>query len=92
MDLENWLSKQFVLMVSSVEKNVMNKLKSEFSNLFAEWFSMLVSETFNVRLDDDFTPVIEQQDYELPPAFRQLDVLSSVRDMLMKHHLFSWDL
>ncbi|CAF0727004.1 unnamed protein product [Adineta ricciae] len=33
-----------------------------------------------------------QQDYELPVAYRQLDVLSSVRDMLMKHHLFSWDL
>ena len=69
VDLENWLSKQFVLMVSSVEKNVMNKLKSEFSNLFAEWFSMLVSETFNVRLDDDFTPVIEQQDYEIDYAY-----------------------
>jgi len=33
-----------------------------------------------------------QQDLELPLAYRQLDVLSSVRDMLMKHHLFSWDL
>lgn len=33
-----------------------------------------------------------QQDFELPAAYRQLDVLSSVRDMLMKHHLFSWDL
>ncbi|CAF1532360.1 unnamed protein product [Adineta ricciae] len=33
-----------------------------------------------------------QQDLELPLAYRQLDVISSVRDMLMKHHLFSWDL
>jgi len=33
-----------------------------------------------------------QQDLELPLAYRQMDVLSSVRDMLMKHHLFSWDL
>ncbi|CAF0786350.1 unnamed protein product [Adineta steineri] len=33
-----------------------------------------------------------QQDFELPAAYKQLDVLSSVRDMLMKHHLFSWDL
>ncbi|CAF1309958.1 unnamed protein product [Adineta steineri] len=33
-----------------------------------------------------------QQDFELSPAYRQRDVLSSVRDMLMKHHLFSWDL
>ncbi|CAF3678583.1 unnamed protein product [Rotaria sp. Silwood1] len=33
-----------------------------------------------------------QQNLELPIAYRQLDVLSDVRDMLIKHHLFSWDL
>ncbi|CAF1433369.1 unnamed protein product, partial [Rotaria sordida] len=33
-----------------------------------------------------------QQNFELPIAYRQLDVLSDVRDMLIKHHLFSWDL
>ncbi len=48
-----------------IEKNVMTKLKSEFSKLFAEWFSMLVSDFIQVRLDDEFTPIIEQQDYEL---------------------------
>jgi exonuclease SbcC len=30
---------------------------------------MLVSENFNVRLDSDFTPIIEQQDYELDYAY-----------------------
>ena len=43
----------------------MIKLKAEFSKLFSEWFCMLVSDSFNVRLSDDFTPIIEQQDYEL---------------------------
>ncbi|CAF0860963.1 unnamed protein product [Didymodactylos carnosus] len=33
-----------------------------------------------------------QQDYELPMGYKQLDVCSSVTDMLIKHHLFSWDL
>ncbi|CAF0775821.1 unnamed protein product [Didymodactylos carnosus] len=33
-----------------------------------------------------------QQDYELPLGYKQLDVCSSVTDMLIKHHLFSWDL
>ena len=41
----------------------------EFSKLFSEWFSMLVSDSFNVRLSEDFTPVIEQQDYELDYAY-----------------------
>ncbi len=64
-ELENWLSKKFVPVISFIEKSVMVKLKSEFSNLFAEWFYMLVSDNFNVRLSDDFTPVIEQYDYEI---------------------------
>ena len=62
-DLESWISKEFILLISSIEKNIMNKLKSEFLELFSEWFSMLVSDTFNVSLDDTFTPVVEFQDY-----------------------------
>jgi exonuclease SbcC len=67
--LETWLSKNFIPLVSLVEKNVMIKLKSQFSELFARWFSMLVSDTFDVRLDDNFTPVIEHQDYEIDYAY-----------------------
>ncbi len=68
-ELENWLSKQFISLISFIEKNVMIKLKTEFSKLFAEWFYMLVSDTFNVRLSDDFTPIVEQQDYEIEYAY-----------------------
>ncbi len=68
-ELENWLSKQFISLISFIEKNVMIKLKTEFSKLFAEWFYALVSDTFNVHLSDDFTPVIENQDYEIDYAY-----------------------
>ncbi len=68
-DLEEWLSKKFIPIILVVEKNVFTKLKIEFSKLFSEWFSMLVSDTFNVRLSEDFTPIIEQQDYELDYAY-----------------------
>lgn len=64
-NLEDWISKKFIPVISFVEKNVLVKLKSEFSGLFSEWFSMLVSDNFHVRLNDDFTPVIEQHDYEI---------------------------
>ncbi len=64
-ELENWLSKQFVSLVSFIEKNVILKLQIEFSKLFSEWFYLLVSDNFNVRLSDDFTPVVEQSDYEI---------------------------
>jgi exonuclease SbcC len=68
-EVENWLSKQFITLISFIEKNVMIKLKGEFSNLFAEWFYALVSDDFNIRLGDDFTPIIEQQDYEIDYAY-----------------------
>ena len=68
-ELENWLSKQFISLISFIERNVMIKLKSEFSKLFSEWFSMLVSDSFNIRLSDNFTPIIEQQDYELDYSY-----------------------
>ncbi len=67
--LENWLSGEFAVVISHIEKNVMVRLESEFSKLFAEWFAMLVSDSFNVTLRDDFTPIIEQHDYEIDYAY-----------------------
>ncbi len=67
-ELENWLSKQFTSLISIIEKNVMMKLKTEFSKVFADWFYTLVSDTFNVQLSDDFTPVIEQNGFEIDYA------------------------
>ena len=69
IDLNEWISKQFIPLITNMEKNVMNKLKSEFSKLFSEWFSMLVPDDFNVGLDDNFTPVIEFQDYSINYAY-----------------------
>ncbi|MFW6283166.1 MAG: AAA family ATPase [Minisyncoccales bacterium] len=68
-ELENWLSKKFVPAIYMIEKNVMMRLKSEFSKLFEEWFCMLVSESFNAKLRDDFTPIIEQHDYEIDYSY-----------------------
>ena len=67
--LEEWISKIFISLVSFTERNVMMKLKSEFSSKFADWFSMLVSDIFEVSLDDEFTPVINYQDYELDYSY-----------------------
>ena len=67
--LQDWLSDKFLSMINLAEKNVMVKLRNEFSNIFAEWFSMLVSDSLSVRLDEDFTPVITNQDYEIDYDF-----------------------
>ena len=65
INLEEWLSKKFIPVISNIERNVMVHLKAEFSKLLSEWFSMLVSDNFNILLDDEFTPVVEQHDYEI---------------------------
>jgi len=69
INLETWLSKSFIPLITQIEKNVMIKLKTEFSGLFTKWFAMLVSDTFDVRLDDSFTPVIDYQDYEIDYSY-----------------------
>ncbi|MAH03250.1 hypothetical protein CMI39_00490 [Candidatus Pacearchaeota archaeon] len=69
IELDDWLTKKFMPLISFIEKNVMIKLRVEFSKLFEEWFCMLVSDSFNIRLSDDFTPIIEQQDYELDYSY-----------------------
>jgi exonuclease SbcC len=68
-DIETWMNKKFMPLISFVEKNVMISLKHELSKLFSEWFSVLVPENFNVKLSDNFTPIIEQKDYEIDYAY-----------------------
>ena len=37
--------------------------------IFSEWFSTLVSDSLGVRLDEDFTPLVTNQDYEIDYDF-----------------------
>ncbi len=67
--IEYWVSEKFLDLVLFTEKQVLMTLKEEFSNLFSKWFSILVSDSLSAKLNDDFAPIIEQQDYELDYAF-----------------------
>ena len=43
----------------------MMQIYGQFNELFKTWFNVLIEdETISVRLDDEFTPVIEQNGYE----------------------------
>jgi DNA repair protein SbcC/Rad50 len=68
-ELEYWMSEKFIPLVLFTEKQVMLTLKEEFSTLFSKWFSILVSDTLSAKLNDEFSPIIEQQDYELDYGF-----------------------
>ncbi len=67
--LQDWIQEKFIAMINLTEKNVMMKLRNEFSAIFSEWFSMLTSDSLSVRLDEDFTPIITNQDYEIDYDF-----------------------
>ncbi|MAG02499.1 hypothetical protein CMI42_04120 [Candidatus Pacearchaeota archaeon] len=68
-ELEFWISEKFLEIVLFTEKQIMITLKEKFSKLFSKWFSILVSENLSARLGDDFSPIIEQKDYELDYEF-----------------------
>jgi len=63
--MQNWLEEYFIKLMSTIEKHVMFRIHREFNELFKSWFNILIEdETINVRLDDEFTPAIEQNGYE----------------------------
>ena len=67
--LQDWLNEKFIAMINMTENNVMAKLRSEFSSIFSEWFSMLSTDSLSVRLDENFTPLITNQDYDIEYDF-----------------------
>jgi DNA repair protein SbcC/Rad50 len=68
-EIEKWISNDFMQIISFIEKNVLIKLREEFSSLFKKWFSLLVPDNFEAVIDDNFTPIIEQQGYEIEYSF-----------------------
>ncbi len=63
--MRNWLDNYFIKLMSVMERQIMSRVYHEFNELFKDWFSILMEEeNISVRLDDEFTPIIEQNDYE----------------------------
>ncbi len=71
-EVHHWLAEFFMHLMGTMEKHVMLQINREFNELFKNWFSVLMEdETLLVRLDDEFSPLIEQNGYET-----QIDNLS----------------
>ena len=66
MRAEDWMRDCFTGALDVIEKHVLASINEEFEQLFQKWFNMLIeSPDINVRIDDNFTPLIEQSGYEL---------------------------
>jgi len=63
---QNWLKDYFINLVELIERHVMGKIYYEFNDLFKKWFNMIIEdEVITAQLDDHFTPVIQQNGYDV---------------------------
>ncbi len=66
--LRSWIQDKLLVLIATIEQEVMAKVHADFYTLFEKWFSMLVAE-LSVRLDETFTPIVENRGYELDYSF-----------------------
>ncbi len=64
-----WIGDKITALLSYIEHQVLLTLRQEFSHLFRKWFQILAGESFDVRLDENFTPIIMQGDIEMEYSF-----------------------
>jgi len=65
ISFHDWLEKHFMNLIVVMEKHVMSQLYLGFNESFSDWFRILIAdETMSVRLDEEFTPVVEQNGYD----------------------------
>lgn len=69
LETEGWLSNNFTNLAKFTEKNILIALRKEFTKIFNKWFSMLTTDSFEVYLDENFSPVIVHNEFELDYEF-----------------------
>lgn len=63
--LNVWTNEFFLNLMDIVERHIMLSIYHEFNVLFQRWFSSLIDDdTISVRIDEEFTPIIEQNGYD----------------------------
>ena len=70
LELYDWLSFNFLELIEFTERNVLMKLRHEFSKSFSKWFRMLIDQgSLSVRLDESFSPIMLHKDVEMEYSF-----------------------
>lgn len=60
-----WLEDFFIPLVSLMEKQVLLQLHASFQELFTQWFVTIMGDAMTARLNEEFTPVIEQNGFDV---------------------------
>jgi DNA repair protein SbcC/Rad50 len=64
-EFEIWLSGYFIPTIENIERHVLIAINEEFNGLFQHWFASLVDDpTKEAKIDEEFTPVVEQDGYD----------------------------
>jgi len=62
---QDWMENFLVNVLDVIEKNVFVSIHRSFDETFQTWFKEIIDEeAIDVRLDETFTPIIEQNGYE----------------------------
>ncbi len=69
-ETHSFLQERLIELLGTIEKKIMLKIYHDFNSLFQQWFSMLIDqENLMVTLDEEFTPILEQNGYNLDYNF-----------------------
>jgi exonuclease SbcC len=65
-----WLEEFFIPAISQIEKQVLLSILQNFNETYTRWYSILVEDpTKESKIDENFTPVIEQDGFEQDVGF-----------------------
>ena len=65
-----WLEKFFIPTIALIEKQVLLTILQKFNETYHDWYSILVDDpTKESRIDENFTPIVEQDGFEQKIAF-----------------------
>ena len=65
IQFQEWLEKFFIPTISQIEKQVLLSILQDFNETYTRWYSILVEDpTKESRIDENFTPIVNQDGYE----------------------------
>ena len=62
-DIVNWFE-PFTSLMEAIEKSVLYTVQKQFNEYFQKWFGVIMGDQLSVRIDEQFSPRIEQNSYE----------------------------
>ncbi|OIO66684.1 hypothetical protein COY28_05230 [Candidatus Woesearchaeota archaeon CG_4_10_14_0_2_um_filter_57_5] len=66
--LATWLTGFFSPLAETIERHVLHAIRAEFGQVFSSWFSAILDdEGIDARLDESFSPLLVQNEYETTP-------------------------